>query len=129
MVLGIIGLVVSGLMTLVGFFAMGDSFKRQLLEHQKADPKVAPEDVMKVADLMGKAGGLLVIASIIGFVIGLIAVIIIYKNRKPLLAGLLFIGSAVVMTFISMFIALLPGCLFLIAGLLCLLRKPRQNRA
>jgi len=55
----------------------------------------------------------------------LLAVIFITKNRKPVLSGVLFIVSALIIGIGTFGAGLVPGILYLISGIMALVRKPK----
>lgn len=129
-VLGIIGIILSVLMAGLGamfIFIQGNEELKQTMEAEIAkDPAVNPGDLEMMNDAMdivGSAGWLLIVAAILGFLFGLIAVLLL--KRRPKAAGILFIVGAVLVGFISVGAGFLPGLLYLIAGIMCLVRKPK----
>jgi hypothetical protein len=56
----------------------------------------------------------------------LIGVFSIKGNKKPVLAGILFIAGAVLTAIISIGFGFVPAILYLIAGIVSLVRKPKK---
>lgn len=125
--LGIIGIILSGLMTLMGMFFMwvskSEEVKTVVMDEAANDPTIMQEDIDIVLNFMSSAGWALIIAAILGVVLGLVGVISIKGNKKPILAGWIFIASAVLVGIISVGTGFLPALLFLIAGIMCFARK------
>ena len=91
------------------------------------DPELA--DVIDVNTLISSiaAGGwTLLITSLIALILGIIAIVFVKGNKKPKAAGIIFIVTAVVFAVITFGVAIFPGLFFLIAGIMCLARKPAQ---
>ncbi|CAH0345286.1 DUF4064 domain-containing protein [Bacillus sp. CECT 9360] len=131
-VLGIIGVILSALMTGLGaifiFFQGSEDFQRGMENEFANDPTLNSGDVemiMDGMDILGPIGWLLIVAAILGFVFGLIAVFLL--KRKPKAAGIVFIVGAVLVGLVSVGAGFLPGLLYLIAGIMCLVRKPKTD--
>ncbi|MBS4207730.1 DUF4064 domain-containing protein [Bacillus sp. FJAT-50079] len=129
MTLGIIGIVLSFFMAIFGvalkWASDSEEIKSVFLEATENDPALNPSDAELVFSTLAGAGTSMLIAAIIGIVIGIIAAIFTKGNKKPKLAGILFIVSAVLITIISFLTGFLPALLYLIAGIMCLVRKPK----
>ncbi|MBS4217855.1 DUF4064 domain-containing protein [Bacillus sp. FJAT-49711] len=126
--LGIIGIILSVLTALVGMFFMwiskSEEIKSFVFEESLNDPTVTPEDIELVLNFMGGGGWALIIAAILGVILGIIGVIAIKGNKKPKLAGAMFIIGTVLVGVISFGFGFLPAILYLIAGIMCFARKP-----
>ncbi|MCR2820826.1 DUF4064 domain-containing protein [Lederbergia panacisoli] len=127
--LGIIGIILSALTALMGMlfmFAGKSEDMIPILEESLNDPTINSEgiDLNIILNMMSTAGSALIIAAILGVVLGLIGVIAIKGNKKPKLAGLMFIIGAVLIGVITIGFGFLPALLFLIAGIMCFARKP-----
>lgn len=129
-VLGIIGAILSGLMSLFGVFFLfiqgNEHMKAEMENVVKSDPALNSSDVNIVLNIFGAIGWTLTIASLLGFVLGLVAIFVL-KGKKPKAAGILFIISAVIVGLVSVGIGFLPAILYLVAGIMCLVRKQRTN--
>lgn len=90
-----------------------------------ADPDLdlSPGDINMLMEGLGSYGWAVVIASIIGIVLGLIGVISIKGNKKPKLAGWMFIIGALLTGIISIGLGFVPALLYLIAGIMAFVRK------
>lgn len=127
--LGIIGIISSALMSLVGVVFIwayrSNEFKAMVEEGLAADPalEVDPGEMSLVMEGLGSYGWALVAASIIGLILGLIGVISIKGNKKPKLAGWMFILGAVLTGIISVGFGFVPAILYLIAGIMAFARK------
>lgn len=130
-VLGVIGVVLSGLMTLLGLFALSlqanENFKEGIQEAAPQNSTVSSADMNAMIEAVGNLGMAMVIASVIGIILGLIAVFSLKGNKKPKLAGTLLIVGAAAVTLISYGAGFLAGLMFLIAGIMSLVRKPKAQ--
>ncbi|MFK4998056.1 DUF4064 domain-containing protein [Bacillus sp. N9] len=129
MTLGIIGIVCSFFMAIFGFAlkwaSNSEEVKSLILEAAENDPALNPGDTDLAFSWLAGAGTSMLIAAIIGIIIGIIAAIFIKGNKKPKVAGILFIVGAVLIAIISFLTGFLPALLYLIAGIMCLVRKPK----
>lgn len=127
--LGIIGVISSALMSLVGMALIwanrSNDFKLLMEKELASDPamEVNPGDLNMVLEGLGSYGWAVVAASIIGFVLGLVGIMSIKGNRKPKLAGWMFIIGAVLIGIISVGFGFVPAILFFIAGIMSFVRK------
>lgn len=126
-VLGVIGIVMNALGALFGLLMVTifnmqefqDDLRGQLVD----DPTMDNELIDPTLTLFTGSSWAILIAAIIGFILGLIGVIAIKGNKKPKLAGIMFIIGAVLPTLITFGLGFLPGILNLIAGIMCFARK------
>ncbi|MBS4198848.1 DUF4064 domain-containing protein [Bacillus sp. FJAT-49732] len=126
--LGIIGIILSALTALVGMFFMwisdSEDLKSFVMEESLNDPAVNPDDIDLALSFILGAGWALIIAAILGIILGVIGVITVKGNNKPKLAGFMFIIGAILVGVISFGFGFLPALLYLIAGIMCFARKP-----
>ncbi|WP_158555904.1 DUF4064 domain-containing protein [Peribacillus glennii] len=129
-VLGIIGVILSGLMLLFGLlflFVEGNGqLKLEMEKMMQSDPALNGTDITAVMNIFGAIGWAFTIASILGFVLGLVAIFVL-KARKPKAAGIFFITGGVLVGLVSVGAGFLPGLLYLIAGIMCLVRKEKTG--
>ncbi|MFC5713124.1 DUF4064 domain-containing protein [Thalassorhabdus alkalitolerans] len=127
--LGIIGVVLSGLVSILGFtlttFMDSQEFQQQLSQEMAQDPAMGTEEVNMVIGMLGTFGWAIIISSILGAVLGIIAVINIRGGKRRILAGILFLITAVIVGIGTLGFAFVPAILFLIAGIMALVRKPK----
>lgn len=75
---------------------------------------------------LGQAGTMFILPGIIGMVLGVCAVVLLKRNRRPKFTGWGLIVVSVVMCTISFFGAI-PAMFFIVAGTMALIRKPIDN--
>ncbi|MBM7646824.1 cytochrome bd-type quinol oxidase subunit 2 [Scopulibacillus daqui] len=129
-VMGVIGLILNALMLLFGLFTIslrGNDKFQQSLQQTTIEGSISSKDIDDINHFITSGGWILVAASIIGLILGLIAVFFIKGNKKPKAAGVLFIAGCVLTTLISSGVGFVPAVLYLIAGILSLTRKPKIN--
>ncbi len=130
-VLGIIGVVTSGLFSLLGvLFSAGANmpeFQEAVEQELQNDPTLSGEDNLGLmVDTFNSLGTYIITISIISAIIGIVGVILIRGNKKPVIAGILFILASLLIGIGSIGLGFIPGILFLIAGILCFARKPKN---
>ncbi|WP_077596156.1 DUF4064 domain-containing protein [Oceanobacillus kimchii] len=86
------------------------------------------ENQIQMLGVTGDTTTLLTIASIIGIVLGTIAIMFLRENKMPKIAGGLLIVAAVLVFIISKMNGFLfPASFFLIAGIFALVKRPKKN--
>ncbi|MFC4618514.1 DUF4064 domain-containing protein [Camelliibacillus cellulosilyticus] len=126
-VLGVIGMCISALFVLLGLIyrsAKDSEAVRQQLMNQSV---LKPEDVDNALTSLSQAGTIWIIVGIIGIILGIVALVLLKGNKSPIWAGCLLIIGAVLIAIISTLTSIVQSILFLIAGILALVRKPKQN--
>lgn len=121
----IINFIVGGFVTFLVLVLKNDTLQDEIEKEFAKDPDLSTLDPSTVLDAMGNGGWAIVIASLIGIILGIIAAINLKGNRKPKLAGILLIVGAVISGLLSIGVDWLPALLFLIAGIMSLVRKPK----
>ncbi|MBO1004923.1 DUF4064 domain-containing protein [Pseudogracilibacillus auburnensis] len=127
-ILGMAGIILSALMTLFGFFFLwisnSEEVRSIVISEFQNDPNLNISDIDLILGFFPVAGWLVIIAALTGVIFGLIGVISVKGNKKPKLAGAMFIIGAILQGLISVGFGFLPALIFLIAGIMCLVRKP-----
>jgi hypothetical protein len=127
-IVSVIGIILSALMAGLGFifisFNGSEEVKQVMGEEVANNPALSTEDLTVGLELLESFGTLITVASIAGAVLGLVAVFIL-RSKKPKAAGILFILAALAVGLISIGLGIIPALLFLIAGIMCLARRPK----
>ncbi|WP_100330034.1 DUF4064 domain-containing protein [Bacillus xiapuensis] len=132
MILNVVGIIINIILIGVGAVIasmMNDQKTRQEFENLMAeDPQVAASgiNVGEMVNLMEAIGWGFVAIVILSTVLSVIAAFALRRNRKPKLAGGLLIASALIVGLGTFLIGWLPALLFLIAGILCFVRRERK---
>lgn len=135
-VMGVIGIILSALFSIIGIvlnMGMSDpEVMSQLEEGMESDPNIqnaemTAGDLSSIINAAESTGSYLVILGIIASILGIIAVLTIVKNKKPVLSGIMFIIAALVIGLGTIGFGFVPGLLFLIAGIMALVRKPKKT--
>ncbi len=128
-ILAIIGMLLSVLLTLIGIFFMAmkqnDGIRQAIEGEISNDPTITMEEFSLILDAVGGFGLMIVVASAIGIILGLVSIFIL-KSKRQKMAGVFFIITAVLVGLLSVGLGLLQAVLFLIAGIMCLVRKPKN---
>ncbi len=77
----------------------------------------------ELIDMIGAGGIALLIISLVCIVFGIVAAIMFKKNAYPKTMGIIMIVLAIICSFISFGLAILPGVFYLIAGTVALVKK------
>lgn len=131
-VLGIIGIIIYGFFTLLGALMVWaqnnqDTIKNMLEEMAKDDPEdaLSAEDLNDTLEAIAEGGGWVVFsAALITMVVGIVALVFLKGNKRPKPAGIMLIAVAVISYFVLGGIALFGAVLYIIAGIMALVRKP-----
>lgn len=131
-VLGIIGALGFAFMAALGAFMLWMQNNRDLIESEMTtgtgDPTTdfSMEEFEMAMNLLGTGGWILIASAIGAIVLGIVAMILLKGNRKPVIAGIIFIATAVIVSIVTTGIGILAGLFYLIAGIMCLVRKPQK---
>ncbi|GKV68284.1 hypothetical protein NCCP2716_07820 [Sporosarcina sp. NCCP-2716] len=128
-VLGIIGIVFTVISIAGGIFGAvifrmmntNAEFRQELEMDFYSDPAMTQGDIDMIFNILDGLGGflwLLVVFCIISLVLNIIALIKIWNNKNPKLAGILFILAGLTGGILT-----LTSILLYIAGIMCLTRK------
>ena len=128
-VLAVIGIVLSGLLSLIGMlvnsFAGNSEFQDSIRDELATDPTLAAEDLEGFFGMIESVGPTLIVVGLVSLLFGLVGVWAIKGNKKPILAGIMLVLAAVVITLGTVGFGFVPGLLFLIAAIMCFVRKTK----
>ncbi|KIL52102.1 DUF4064 domain-containing protein [Jeotgalibacillus soli] len=131
-VLGIIGIVINVIMIggaiLLNVLFQDEAVLSEVERELNNDPDLAAAgmDAAFIMDVMSSLGWGFAAIVAVSTILSIISVVVLRGNRKPKLAGGLFIGSALLVGLGTLLFGWLPALLFLIAGIMCFARKPKQ---
>lgn len=132
-VLGIIGALGFAFMAALGAFMLWMQNNRDLLETEMTtgtgDPTtdLTMEEFDMMIDLVGTGGWFLLISAIAAIVLGIVAMVLLKGNKKPLIAGIIFIATAIIVSIVTTGVGVIAGLFYLIAGIMALVRKPQRT--
>ncbi|SDI57901.1 DUF4064 domain-containing protein [Natribacillus halophilus] len=133
-VLAIIGIVLTSLAFIFAIFMVigqtgieqqADLLEQQLMEEPNIQAGEAEMLVQAMIDFGSVIGWWAFIVHAVGLVLGIIGLVKLINRPKT--AGILFLVSGGGMLLFTMGIALIYAALFIIAGIMCLVRKPPVN--
>ncbi|MBP1968631.1 cell division septal protein FtsQ [Virgibacillus natechei] len=130
-VLGIIGALVYGFFGIIGGFMLWMQNNEELLQQsleevpQEGGAELSADEFSAFIEQMGSSGMMMLIVSIVAIILGIIALIFLKGNKKPKAAGIIFIATAVIAVFLVGIVGIFSGLFYLIAGIMCLARKPK----
>ncbi|CDQ21478.1 DUF4064 domain-containing protein [Halobacillus karajensis] len=134
-VLTIIGMVLFGLPVLVSSILLNTKDNPQVkqeLENFMNSPEMQMEgqesmpEISQMIDAMGSFGMFVLIAALIAIGLGILSALFLKGNKKPKAAGIILIVTAIIFTFATVFIGVFGGAVYLIAGIVALVRKPKN---
>ncbi|MGP4039941.1 DUF4064 domain-containing protein [Gracilibacillus sp. D59] len=130
-VLSIIGAFVYSLGALFGgLFRMLDGDNEMMQDILQQDPSLSESDMADAQmflDGIGSIGTVLIVGSIIAIVAGIVAMIFFKGNSKPKAASIILLVVGGVTTLITFGAAIFAGIFYIIAGIMGLVRKPKQE--
>ncbi|SES97073.1 Protein of unknown function [Oceanobacillus limi] len=125
-ILGIIGALFYGILAFIGGAAMwlrnNPDLVQQALDESPEDLGISANELI---DTMGTGGTFLLVSSIIAIVLGIVAMVLLKGNKNPKVAGIIFIATSIIFAIITFGGGIFAGILYLIAGIMCLVRKPK----
>lgn len=101
---------------------MEDAFN----EMAEQNPELGMSDMEVMLDALGTGGWLFAIASVVAVILGIVAIVLLKGNKKPVVAGIIFIATAVIVAIVTSGAGILAGIFYLIAGVMALVRKPKR---
>ncbi|SHN31539.1 DUF4064 domain-containing protein [Gracilibacillus kekensis] len=113
-----------------GLFRMLDGDSEMMQDILQQDPALTDSDVadaQMVLSGVGSIGTMLLVASIVAIIAGIIAVIFFVGNKKPKVAGIVLLVIGVLTTIITFGAGIFAGIFYIIAGIMGLVRKPKQE--
>ncbi|WP_112179630.1 DUF4064 domain-containing protein [Paraliobacillus zengyii] len=130
-VIGIIGALAYGFLAVIGgiivWLQSNEDVARGFYDDMMAQsPELELPDYQVFLDSFGTTGIILLIGSILAIAVGVVAMVLLRGNKKPKVAGIMFIVTAVLVAVISLGTGVIAGAFYLIAGIMCLVRKPKQ---
>ena len=130
-VLTIIGACFFVFLTLFGFMFVGlgdnNEFTQEMESIAAEDPTLEGVDMGIITDMVTSGGWYFIIVSILALILGVVSLFLLKGNKHPKAAGILLIVVAVLTTLATFLISIIASILYLIAGILCLVRKEKET--
>ncbi|EHS1893634.1 DUF4064 domain-containing protein [Listeria monocytogenes] len=89
-------------------------------------PKKEVPDPDRVLDFVQTLSWTALTGGLITLALGIFGIYYIFKNTKPVFAGYLFLAAGVVSLLSTALISFIPALLFIVAAILCFVRKPKS---
>lgn len=128
-VMTVIAVIISGITALFGFLMyflmVNPEFSEEMEQQMAADPAVEEMDMTAFMDTLALAGPTWIAVGLISLVLGVIGIIALKGNKKPVLAGVMLILAALVIGIGTFGLGFIPAILYLIAGIMAFVRKPK----
>ncbi|WP_339147949.1 MULTISPECIES: DUF4064 domain-containing protein [unclassified Sutcliffiella] len=128
-VMTVIAVIISGITALFGllmnFGLSSPEFTQMMEEEMAADPAVEEMDMAAFMDMLALAGPTWIAVGILSLILGVIGIIALKGNKKPVLAGIMLILAALVIGVGTFGLGFIPAILYLIAGIMAFARKPK----
>ncbi|MEF2292752.1 MULTISPECIES: DUF4064 domain-containing protein [Virgibacillus] len=99
---------------------------QQLFEEvlqEEGTNEVSAEDLSQTVE---SAATTMLIVSIVSVIFGLISIFLLVGNKKPKIAGVILLITAIGGTFLTMFFGSFGGVVYLVAGIMALVRKEKK---
>ncbi|WP_453993985.1 DUF4064 domain-containing protein [Bacillus nitroreducens] len=130
-VLTIIGACFFVFLSVLGFMFVGlsdnEEFAQEMENIAATDPTLEGADIGVITDMITAGGWYFIIVSILAIILGIVSLFLLKGNKHPKAAGILLIVVAVLSTLATFLVSIIASILYLIAGILCLVRKQKEN--
>lgn len=131
-ILGIIGALGYAFMAALGGFMLWMQNNRDVMEEmmtESGDPTtdLTMDEFDTMIDMLGAGGWIVLVSAIAAIVLGIVAMVLLKGNKKPVIAGIIFIATAVIVSITTTGLGIIAGLFYLIAGIMCLVRKPQRT--
>jgi len=87
--------------------------------------ELSPEEFLALVDEVGTSGWIVLSGAILAIILGLIAIFLLRQNRHPKAAAIILFATAVGATVMTLFIGFIGGIIYIITGIIILVRKPK----
>jgi len=126
-VLSVIGILFYGLVAaLGGLMIFLQNSEEALQEIVAGDREMGWSSLETLSEGMGTGGWLIIIASMIAIILGVIAIALIRGNKRPKISGAIYIAVSIIGSIVTVGFGIIPGVFYLIAGIMSFARKPIQ---
>lgn len=133
-VLSIISMVIYTLSALLAILMINvvikneDNLRQVTNSVRDKNPEATMEEVNLSIDYLSNYMWLMAVTSIVALVLGIVVLILLNKYQKSKIAGIILLVMGILGTLLTIPFGLLSGPLFIIAGIMCLVRKPKLER-
>ncbi|GGM33869.1 hypothetical protein GCM10011351_19780 [Paraliobacillus quinghaiensis] len=133
-VLGIIGTIIYGFFAIIGAGMLwmknnSETVKEFYDDMVQQSPEMDMPDYQTFIDSMGTGGMMVLVVSLLAVILGIVAMVLLRGNKRPKVAAIIFVATAVIVVILLGYMGVFAGIFYIIAGILCLTRKPQQTLA
>ncbi|HIS28407.1 MAG TPA: DUF4064 domain-containing protein [Candidatus Avamphibacillus intestinigallinarum] len=128
-ILTVIGGLIGLFMTLVGGLILWMKSNPDEVRHMFSDMpefQQASIDVEEVIASINQVGASILILALLSVIAGIVAIVLLKGNKNPKAAGIILIVTAIIAIIFTQGFMTIGGIFYVIAGILALVRKPKQ---
>lgn len=110
----------------------GDSERTEALYNEMLAMEPGAENLPSYevfVETLGTGGLLILIMSFLSVVAGIIAIVLLKKKNRSKAAGIIFLATGIISALFQFGLAIFASGFYVIAGMLCLWRKPKEDFA
>ncbi|MEH7226537.1 DUF4064 domain-containing protein [Bacillus sp. JJ1566] len=131
-VLTIIGACLFAFISVFGFMLIGLSGDNAFTQDMEniivaEDPSLEAADLAFLSDAVSAGGWYFIIVGILAIILGIVSLFLLKGDKHPKAAGIILIVVAVLSALATILISIISSILYLIAGILCLVRKQKET--
>lgn len=134
MIIVFLGFIIYGFVGIIGGFTIWMYYNQdqvaEMVEEVEVevemDEAVSKGEFLQLINDIGTSGWYIVVGAALALIVGGIAIYLLRGNRNARVAGITLIVSAIVITLITFGLSFLGGIAYVIAGIMCLARKPKE---
>ncbi|MEH7387174.1 DUF4064 domain-containing protein [Bacillus sp. JJ1521] len=131
-VLTIIGACFFALISVFGFMFLGLSGDNTFTQEMESiivaeDPSLQGTDFAFLSDIVSAGGWYFIIVGILAVILGIVSLVLLKGDKHPKAAGIILIVVAILTALATILISIISSILYLVAGILCLVRKPKET--
>ncbi|MBH0231666.1 DUF4064 domain-containing protein [Halobacillus yeomjeoni] len=133
-ILTVVGMVLYGLPVLLSTILLNVKDNPEVRREIERGLQTAPNadqmgavNMDQMMDFLGSFATFILVAALISIGLGILSIVFLKGDKKPKAAGIILIVTAVLMTFGTVGFGLFAGVAYLIAGIVALVRKSKQN--
>lgn len=104
-----------------------DKVADMLADLNNEEMDLTKDEFLFMLEDIGGSGWYVLIGTILAILAGVLAIYFLRGNKNNIIAGVLLILSAIIATFMSFFLAWPAALIYLLAGIMALVRRPKQN--
>lgn len=133
MLLTVLGIIVFGFFAVIGgatiWMNKNPDKVAEMLEAEDIETNenvdLSTDEFLALVDEIGTSGWIVLSGSILAILLGLVAIFLLRQNKHPKAAGIILLATAVISTFMTFFLGFIGGIIYVITGIMALVRKPK----